>query len=132
MFTSVTSLRTELETLITAAVPSSWKFRTAVADAVRATVPIVYLEFREFTTSDASGDLDHGVVSAVVDIIVTDPQTDPEDGEAAVDEHVLRVLAALDPRDDLYWDNARKERLEIGPLGWRVTVHALTSTALPE
>lgn len=132
MFTSVASLRADLTTMLEATVPDTWRIRTAVAKPVESLVPVVYILFREFTTSDASGDLQQGVVSAVVDISITDPQKDDIDAENDVDDNILSILAALDPRPDLYWETATKERLDNGSLYWRVTVHALTATPTPE
>lgn len=131
MFSSIATFRADLDTLVKTTLPDSWKTEPTLAGAITSLVPVVYFEFTELATSDPTGPLDRGTVYASCDLIVTDPQTG-DGAENAVDLHIVKMIAALDPHDDINWDVARKERLAAGPLAWRVSTHAFVSTELPE
>lgn len=127
MFSSLASFRTELEAQIKPGLPATWRVESSLTAAINALTPVLYFEFTEISSTDPGGPLARGTVWASCDLIITDPQTG-DGAENAVDTHVISVITALDPRDDIHWDTARKERLTDGPLAWRVSAHALVAT----
>lgn len=131
MFSSIATFRGDLDAIVKTTLPETWRTIPSLAGAINSLVPVVYFEFTELATSDPAGPLGRGTVYASCDLIVTDPQTG-DGAEDAVDAHIVRMIAALDPHDQINWDIARKERLEAGPLAWRISTHALVSTELPE
>ena len=127
MFSSLATLRADVDTIVRAAVPKTWRTVPNLATTSEALVPLVYTEFTELATSDPTGPLGPGTVYASLDLIVTDPKTTAA-GETSVDGHIVALIGILDSRDDLNWSAAKKERLVNGVLAWRVTCHALVST----
>lgn len=131
MFSDIGTFRADLDALVSATLPLDWRTVPSLSAAVESLVPVVYFEFTELATSDPSGPLGRGTVYASCDLVVTDPQTG-DGAENAVDNHVVQLIAALDPHDDINWDVAKKERLATGPLAWRVSTHALVAVPIPE
>lgn len=127
MFSDLTTLRSALLEQIGPALPESWTVKPGLTGEVQSLVPVLYTEFKEIQTTDPSGDLPHGQASAVLDLIIVEPQTG-DGAEDAVDGHITYLLGALDASSDIHWETARKERLDSGSLGWRVSLRALVST----
>jgi hypothetical protein len=131
MFSSIATFRADLDALIKPSLPESWETVPKLHGVITSLAPVIYFEFTELNTADPTGPLGRGAVYASCDLIISDPQTG-DGAENAVDQHVVSLIAALDGHDEINWDIARKQRLSPGPLAWRVSVHALVSTALPE
>ncbi|MFN3948014.1 hypothetical protein [Microbacterium sp.] len=111
--------------------PPKWKIEQHVTEPYESLVPVVYTEFSTFDSTVDGSPLPRGQVAAGVDLLISEPNT-AEGGEDAVDVNVLRLLRALDPRDDIAWSRARKERLEKGGnLAWRVSLTILVFTPDP-
>ena len=127
MFSSIATFRADLDALVTATLPEEWRTVPTLSKAVESLVPVVYFEFTELSTEDPAGPLGRGTVYASCDLVVVAPETT----EDPVDQHIVQLILALDPHDDINWDVAKKERMGNGSLAWRVGTHALISVPVP-
>ena len=132
MFTDLASIRTDLETRLTPLLPSGWKFEPTIDGTIKASAPVLYIEFTAFEPRVQNNNLARGQVAARFNLIITDPKTDTKKAEDAVDEHVRRLIGAIDSMDDIYWDTAEKKRLPDGPLAWTVNTFAIADTTTEE
>lgn len=128
MFTDLATLRNDVKTRLTPILPADWKYEPTLEGTIKARVPVLYIEFVAIETSVANANLPRGSVAARFNLIITDPKTDTEKAEDAVDGHIVDIIRALDPMDDLYWEGARKARLADGPLAWTFDAFAIVNT----
>lgn len=132
MFSDLASIRTAVKERLAPLLPEKWKWETTVAEtAEKSLVPVVYVEFTGIESAPDGTPLGRGTAGARFNIIVADNKTG-EQGESATDEHVLRIVAAIEHTDDLYWSTATKARFPDGRLYWAITVLALALTPNPE
>lgn len=132
MFTDLASIREAVKERLTPLLPATWEIEPTIEARSKRGVPVLYIEFVKFDTSDESGDLARGQVSAKFNLIIVDPRTDTAKGEDAVDEHVLRVVRAIDPQDDIFWTTADLGREPTGEMRWAVSCSALVQTPNPD
>lgn len=132
MFTDLETLRADVKERLTPLLPEGWKVDSSVEGAVKSLTPVLYVEFVRIDTAFRGEPLGTGQVAASFNLIITDPKTDTTKAEGSVDGHVVQVLAALDSFADMFWDNAEKQRLEDGPLAWKISAGAFVSTATTE
>lgn len=131
MFTDIPSLRAELKARLEAALPESWRIEVDMEAPDASLVPAVYAEFVGLSSTFAGEPLPHGVLAAEVQLILTDPRTDRK-GEAGVEEHIVDLIDALDPSEDLAWTDARKQKIErTGAWAWVLTLFAFVDTTPP-
>lgn len=128
MFTDLPTLRTDVKDRLTPLLPESWKTEEYLEGTLNALVPVLYIEFVRIDTVVQGEALAPGQVGAVLNLIVTDPQTDTKKTENSADAHVLKLLQALDSFEDLIWEKAEKKRLQDGPMAWTVDVIGLVNT----
>jgi len=128
MFSDLATIRTDVKDRLTAILPSTWRCEATLEGTIKALVPVLYIEFVRIDTVVQGQPLPQGQVGTSFNVIITDPQTDAEKAEDAVDAHVLKVLGSLDKFADIYWENAEKKRLQDGPMAWTISVLALAST----
>lgn len=132
MFTDLASIRAAVKERLTPLLPEAWDIEPTIEERSKRRIPVLYLEFVKFDTSDESGDLAHGQVSAKFNLIIVDPQTDTGKAEDAVDEHVLRVVKAIDPQPDIFWTTADLGREPTGEMRWAISCSALVETPNPD
>lgn len=132
MFTDLASIRTAVKERLTPLLPADWKWELTIEARSKARVPVVYVEYTQLDTTDEGGNLPRGQVSARFNLVIVDPLTDTEKAEAAVDEHVLRIVRALDEQDDIYWTTATLGREPTGELRWEIACAAITETPNPD
>lgn len=128
MFSDLATIRNDVKNRLTPILPSTWRYEATLEGTVKALVPVLYIEFVRIDTVVQGAPIGQGQAGAYFNVIITDPKTDTEKAEDAVDSHVLKVLGALDSFADIYWENAEKKRLEDGPMAWTVSVLAFAST----
>lgn len=127
MFSDISALRAELKARIEPELPAGWVIKEYLTEAVESLTPAVYFEFARFDSKADGQPLGAGYANAEVDIWVTDPKTDEQRSEDAVDSHVVRIINIIDSHSDIYWDSAEKQRLSTGPLAWRIKTSAITN-----
>lgn len=128
MFSDIPSVRAELEQRLADVLPKAWRVESEIAAPDAALAPAVYIEFVELASTFNSTPLPPGMLAAGINVILTDPRTDRH-GEATVEEHLVKVIEALDPHDDLAWDTATKQRIErSGSWSWQLKLSAFVST----
>lgn len=127
MFTDIPSVRAELADRLRAALPASWTVEKDIAAPDAALHTVAYIEFRGLASTFDGAPLPRGVLAAEVQLILADARTD-RGGEASVEEHLVDLIAALDPSDDLAWTSAAKQRIErTGAWSWALTVFAFVN-----
>lgn len=124
MFSDIPSVRTELAARLRDVLPSTWRIEKDIEAPDYTLAPAVYIEFRRIATTFDTQPLPHGVLAAEVQLILTDPRTD-RGGERPVEEHLVDLIAVLDPHEDLAWTTAEKQRVErTGSWSWALTLFA--------
>lgn len=131
MFSDLASIRTAVKDRLEPLLPDTWRWVPYADTLTTAATPIVYIEFTEIASMVNGEPLGPGQCAPGLNLIVTDPLTDTEKAENAVDEHVLRLIHALESSNDLYWSTATKRRLENGQMAWVIPVTALAETPDP-
>lgn len=131
MFTDLAAIRQDVKDRLTPILPPEWRTEATLEGTVKAVVPVLYIEFVRIAGTVQGQDLSRDQVGAYFNIIITDPKTDTDKAEDAVDAHVLKVLTALDSYSDMYWESAEKKRFPDGPLAWTFSVFAFASTQPP-
>lgn len=132
MFTDLATVREAVKDRLTPLFPAGWKFEASIEGAVKSLTPVLYIEFTDIEQRVQGLNLPQGTVASRFRLIVTDPKTDVSKAEDDVDEHILRLVRALDPMPDMYWDTCNKTRLEAGPLAWIMVAFALVHTPNPD
>lgn len=132
MFTDLATVRSDVKTRLTPILPADWRVEASIEGTIKALSPVLYIEFVGIDPRVRNTDLPRGKVTARFNIIITDPKTDTDKAEDAVDGHILRVIRALDGMSDIFWDTCEKDRLTNGPLAWKITAFALTDTPDPD
>ncbi|MGB3375926.1 MAG: hypothetical protein WBA87_12420 [Microbacterium sp.] len=124
MFSDIPSVRDELAERLRDVLPSTWRIEKDIEAPDATLSPAVYIEFRRIATTFDTQPLPHGVLAAEVQLILTDPRTD-RGGEAASEDHLVDLIAVLDPHEDLAWTTAEKQRVErTGSWSWALTLFA--------
>lgn len=132
MFSSIPAVRDELKTRLTTSLPASWVVVNSIEAQDQTLTPAVYLEFVGLSTTFNGAPLAHGMLAAEVQVILTDPRTTTE-GEDAVENHMVPLLAALDTHPDLHWADARKQKIErSGVWAWALTITAFVDNTTTE
>lgn len=127
MFSDIPAFRDELKARLVAALPADWSILEDIDARNASLVPAVYLEFVGLDSTFQGTPLPHGVLASETNVVITDPKTN-EAGEASVEEHVVDVIGALDPHEDLAWSTARKIKVESsGAWSWVLTVFAFVA-----
>lgn len=125
MFSSLAEIRDDVEAWIKPLLPESWKLIPFAETVTTAAAPTVYLAFTRIE-SEVDGPLPRGEAAARFDLVITDPLTDTEKAEDAVDAHVTRLIGLLEHTDDVGWSSAEKRRLDNGQMAWVIDILALT------
>lgn len=128
MFTDLATLREAVKDRLTPLLPADWACVPYLEGMSKALKPVWYIEYTAVESAVNGQELGEGQVAPSLNIIITDPKTDTQKAETAVDGHVLQVIRALDEFDDIYWTRIEKKRLEDGPMAWTFSVFALAST----
>lgn len=132
MFSDLATIRSAVKDTLTPLLPSTWRYEPTIEGTQKAAVPVVYIEFTDVDTTMNGQPLPRGSYTAHFNIIVTDPKTDTDKAEDAVDAHLLKLPQAFDGLEYIYWDTARKSRLPDGPLAWTLTAFAIATTTTEE
>ncbi|HUG50405.1 MAG TPA: hypothetical protein VLZ78_05350 [Terrimesophilobacter sp.] len=132
MFSDIPSVRAELDARLREVLPAKWKVEKDIEAPDATLTPAVYIEFRRIGSTFDGQPLPHGVLAAEVQLILTDPRTDRA-GEGDVEDHLVNLIAALDPHEDLAWTTAEKQRVErTGSWSWALTLFAFVDITIKE
>jgi hypothetical protein len=123
VFSELASVRRDLADRLKPLLPDTWRVIDRLEDAQKAVVPTLYFEYTEISSSADGQPLARDQVACHIDLIVATAG----DNENDADAHILALTHALQQFDDIFWDTAKKERLAIGPLAWRVSLVILSN-----
>lgn len=131
MFSDLAGIRDAVEARLKPQLPESWRWVPYSDTLTTAATPTVYVEFTGFIGEVDGSPLGRGQVGAELDLIITDPLTDTEKAEDAVDQHALALIFTIDMTHDLFWSKGAKRRLENGQMAWVISLVALCETPAP-
>lgn len=128
MSSNIAEVRALIDTLIQDHAPENWERRKHLAAPDTLLVPCVYTEFTGFGTSVGGQPMPRGTVGADIDLVIQVPLAQEHEMEDAADQAVMTLVQIIDDAQNIFWDTARKQRLEAGHIVWRLSLTVLTST----